>query len=106
MSTASPNLPSHSRLRETLQGVVAAAPAVLDDVRGAGLILGLKARVPNAELQAAFTAEGLLTVAAGDNVVRLVPPLIVTDADIDAALEMIRRGVRRCEPSLAQVAAK
>ena len=94
------------RLWRALQGVVAAAPAVLDDVRGAGLILGLKARVPNAELQAAFTAEGLLTVAAGDNVVRLVPPLIVTDADIDAALEMIRRGVRRCEPSLAQVAAK
>ena len=89
------------RLWRALQAVVADAPAVLQDVRGAGLILGLKARVPNTELQAAFTAEGLLTVAAGDNVVRLVPPLVLTDADIDAALDMIGRGVRRCQPAAA-----
>ncbi len=89
------------RLWHALQAVVADAPAVLEDVRGAGLILGLKARVPNTELQAAFTAEGLLTVAAGDNVVRLVPPLVLTDADIDAALDMIGRGVRRCQSAAA-----
>ena len=94
------------RLWHALEKVVAAAPMVLEDVRGAGLILGLKARVPNTELQAAFTAEGLLAVAAGDNVVRLVPPLVLTDADIDAALEMIGRGVRRCQPAPAQVAAQ
>ena len=92
------------RLWRALEEVVADAPLVLEDVRGAGLILGLKARVPNTELQAAFTAEGLLTVAAGDNVVRLVPPLVLTDADIDAALEMIGRGVRRCQPATAQAA--
>ena len=51
-------------------------------------------------------AEGLLSVAAGDNVVRLVPPLVITDADIDAAVEMIRRGARRCLPSPVSVAAK
>ncbi len=89
-----------------LEAVVADYPSVLADVRGAGLILGLKAVVPNGELQNAFTAEGLLTVAAGDNVVRLVPPLVLTDADCDAAVEMIRRGARRCLPAPVSVAAK
>ncbi len=94
------------RLWFALEQVVREHPDVLEDVRGAGLILGLKARVPNTELQAAFTAEGLLTVAAGDNVVRLVPPLVITDADVDGAVEMIRRGARRCQPSAMADAAK
>ncbi len=81
-------------------------PAVFEEARGAGLILGLKCRVPNTEVQDAFTAEGLLSVGAGDNVVRLVPPLVVTDADIDTAVEMIRRGGRRVTPALSSVAAK
>ena len=50
--------------------------------RGTGLIQGLKCVVPAADVQAAFTAEGLLSVVAGENVVRLVPPLVVTDADL------------------------
>ncbi len=94
------------RLWFALEQVVREYPTVLEDVRGAGLILGLKAVVPNGELQAAFTAEGLLTVAAGDNVVRLVPPLVITDADVDTAIEMIRRGARRCMPSQMADAAK
>ncbi len=89
-----------------LEAVVAEHPTVLAEVRGAGLILGLKGVVPNTELQNAFTAEGLLTVAAGDNVVRLVPPLVLTDADCDAAVEMIRRGARRCLPTPVAAAAK
>ena len=94
------------RLWFALEQVVAEYPAVLQDVRGAGLILGLKAVVPNGDLQAAFMAEGLLTVAAGDNVVRLVPPLVLTDADVDTAVEMIRRGTRRCLPTPMAAAAK
>ncbi len=89
-----------------LDAVVAEYPSVLTEVRGAGLILGLKGVVPNTELQDAFTAEGLLTVAAGDNVVRLVPPLVLTDADCDAAVDMIRCGVRRCLPTPFSAAAK
>ena len=81
-------------------------PDVFEDVRGAGLMLGLKCRVPCADVQQAFTAEGLLTVMAGDNVVRLVPPLVITDEDITAALGMIARGARRCRPTAAQMAAK
>ncbi len=94
------------RLWFALEQVVAEYPSVLQDVRGAGLILGLKAVVPNGDLQAAFMAEGLLTVAAGDNVVRLVPPLVLTDADVDTAVEMIRRGARRCLPTPMAAAAK
>jgi len=94
------------RLWFLLEDVVREYPDVLEDVRGAGLILGLKGRVPNSELQNAFTAEGMLSVAAGDNVVRLVPPLVITDADIDTAVEMIRRGARRCQPSDMSAAAK
>ncbi len=93
-------------LWSALEAVVAEYPTVLTEVRGAGLILGLKGVVPNTELQNAFTAEGLLTVAAGDNVVRLVPPLVLTDADCEAAVEMIRRGARRCLPTPASAAAK
>jgi len=89
-----------------LQDVVASEPDVFETVRGAGLMVGLKCRVPNTTVQEAFTAEGLLTVAAGDNTVRLVPPLVVTDADIADAIAMIRRGARRARPSPAQAAAK
>ncbi len=94
------------RLWSMLGQVVQEYPTVLEEVRGAGLILGLKSRVPNGELQEAFAAEGMLSVAAGENVVRLVPPLVLTDADIDAGVEMIRRGARRCQPSAMAAAAK
>ena len=93
-------------LWDKLEAVVADYPHVVSEVRGAGLILGLKAEVPNTELQDAMLAEGLLAVAAGDNVLRLVPPLVITDADIDDAVAMIRLAVRRCQPATLHVAAK
>ncbi len=93
-------------LWEALGALVEDEPEVFCGVRGAGLMQGLRCVVPNGEVQAAFTAEGLLTVAAGDNVLRLVPPLVVSDADIAEAVEMMRRGARRVRPSQARVAAK
>ncbi len=93
-------------LWEGLQAIVAAEPTVFELVRGAGLMVGLKCRVPNTTVQDAFMQEGLLSVAAGDNTVRLVPPLVITDADIAEALAMIERGARRVRPSAAQAAAK
>jgi acetylornithine/N-succinyldiaminopimelate aminotransferase len=86
--------------------VAAEFPEVFEDARGAGLLLGLKCVVPNTEVQSAFVAEGLLSVGAGDNVLRFAPPLIVSDDEIGEALEMMRRGARRCLPSAAKVAAK
>lgn len=93
-------------LRAGLTDLVARHKDVFDDVRGTGLILGLHCTVPNTEAQLAFMAEGLLTVAAGENVVRLVPPLVITDEDIDTALEMLDRGARRCLSSDVKAAAK
>jgi acetylornithine/N-succinyldiaminopimelate aminotransferase len=89
-----------------LEGVVADYPQVFDQVRGAGLILGLKCVVPQGEVADAMMAEGLLVVAAGENVIRLVPPLVITDSDCTDAIEMIRRAARRCLPSNARIAAK
>jgi acetylornithine/N-succinyldiaminopimelate aminotransferase len=77
------------RLRAGLERAVERHPKALEGVRGLGLLLGLKAKVPQNDLIEALRARGLLTVGAGDNVVRFVPPLIVTDAEIDEALGLL-----------------
>ena len=60
-------------------------PGVIAEVRGEGLLLGLVAACPNGELVEALRAEKLLAVAAGDNVVRLLPPLIIDEPEIAEA---------------------
>ena len=74
-----------SRLKQRLAAIADEHDEIIEDVRGHGLMLGLKCRVPNQKLLAALRAEKLLTVQAGDNVVRFLPPLIVTEAEIDEA---------------------
>ncbi len=69
-------------LQAGLARLVAGWPDVFAGVRGRGLMLGLDCVLPNAAVQKACVAEGLLVVAAGENVLRLVPPLIVTESDI------------------------
>lgn len=78
-------------LRRRLDDLVARHPRVLADCRGLGLMLGLRCVVPAAELGAALLAEGLLTVPAGDNVVRLLPPLIIEPAHGEEAVGIIDR---------------
>ena len=65
--------------------------------QGAGLLLGLRLgeSVTNTALQAKAVSEGLLTVAAGMNVLRLAPPLIVTEAECDEALALLDRALLR-----------
>jgi acetylornithine/N-succinyldiaminopimelate aminotransferase len=89
-----------------LLALCARYPTVFLGARGAGLICGLHCAVPNTEVQNAALAEGLLTVAAGDNVLRLVPPLIIGRAECDEALALLDRTARRVMPALEQVAAK
>ena len=74
-----------SRLKQRLAAIADEHDEIIEDVRGQGLMLGLKCKVPNQKLLAALRAEKLLTVQAGDNVVRFLPPLIVTEAEIDEA---------------------
>jgi acetylornithine/N-succinyldiaminopimelate aminotransferase len=85
-----------ARLRAGLLRLVADHPGVFEEVRGLGLMLGLKCRVLNSSVQQACMEEGLLTVAAGDNALRLVPPLVVTDADCDEALLRLHRAANAC----------
>jgi len=74
-----------------VNALIAEFPGIFAESRGRGLMQGIKCVIPAGQVQVAFTGEGLMTVTAGENVVRLVPPLVVTDADIEAALGMMRR---------------
>ena len=65
--------------RQRLAEIKDRYPTMIAEVRGEGLLLGLRCVVPNGQLVDALRDEHLLAVAAGDNVVRLVPPLIVSD---------------------------
>ena len=60
-------------------------PDVIGEVRGKGLLLGLRTVVPNGDFVAVARAQKLLTIPAGDNVVRLMPPLIITEAEVGEA---------------------
>ena len=75
-------------------------PDLFEDARGAGLLLGLKCVVPAGDFQSACTAAGLLTVTAGDNVVRLAPPLVVTDEDIETSLDRLRQAALHCRAAI------
>jgi acetylornithine/N-succinyldiaminopimelate aminotransferase len=66
-------------------------PTVFTEVRGMGLLCGLKCAVPNTAAQAAALSQNLLTVAAGDNVLRLIPPLIIGQTECDEALARLAR---------------
>jgi len=72
-------------------------PAVICELRGEGLLLGLRTSVPNGEFVAALRAENMLAAAAGDNVVRMLPPLVVTEADLGEAIQRIDRAATRIE---------
>jgi acetylornithine/N-succinyldiaminopimelate aminotransferase len=79
-------------------------PAVIAEVRGEGLLLGLAANVPNGELVAACRAEGLLTAGAGENVVRLLPPLIAGETEVTEAMVRLDAACVRIESALAEQA--
>jgi acetylornithine/N-succinyldiaminopimelate aminotransferase len=64
-------------------------PTVIEEIRGSGLMMGIKCRVPNTEFQACALDHKVLTIAAGDNVIRLIPPLVITDADIAEAINKL-----------------
>jgi acetylornithine/N-succinyldiaminopimelate aminotransferase len=87
-------------LRQKLEGLVAAHPDVFDHVRGSGLMLGLKCKVTNTEVVKAGYAAHLLTVPAGDNVIRLLPPLTITDEEITEAVARLDQAATVVEGTL------
>ena len=76
-------------LRQGLEGLVASHPDVFEEVRGAGLMLGLKCKPAAADVVKAAYAQNLLTVPAADNVVRLLPALNIAEEDISEALSRL-----------------
>ena len=73
-------------MRQKLEGLIAAHPDVFESVRGAGLMLGLKCKAPNTDIVTAGYAHEVITVPAADNVIRLLPPLTITDEEIAQAI--------------------
>jgi acetylornithine/N-succinyldiaminopimelate aminotransferase len=73
-------------LKQRLASVADSHPGIVAEVRGEGLLVGIRCIAPAAEVVAALRDNGLLSAAASDNVVRLLPPLIVTAAEIDEAV--------------------
>jgi len=86
-------------LQERLGDLVERHGAVFDQVRGVGLLLGLHCAVPQGEVIATLRRLGLLVVAAGDNVIRLLPPLIIEPHHIDEALTLLERAAVELTPA-------
>jgi acetylornithine/N-succinyldiaminopimelate aminotransferase len=82
-------------LKQKLAEIKDRYPAVIAEVRGEGLLIGLRAVVPSADLVDELRAEKMITVAAGDNVVRLLPPLIVSEDEVAEAVRRIDRACAR-----------
>ncbi|MFQ5985659.1 MAG: aspartate aminotransferase family protein [Alphaproteobacteria bacterium] len=78
-------------LRKRLEAVVRTYPRVLEEVRGLGLMLGLKCRCPHRQMAERLRAHGLLTAPADDNVVRFLPPMIIEERHIDEAVSCLGR---------------
>jgi acetylornithine/N-succinyldiaminopimelate aminotransferase len=77
------------RLKQGLAGLADEHSEIIAEVRGQGLMMGLQCKPQNVELVAALRERGMLTVPAGDNVVRLLPPLIIGDEEVDLATRTI-----------------
>ena len=88
-------------LKQGLAAIADEFPDVVEGIRGIGLLLGLKCKQSNIKVNGALRDEKLLAAPAGDNVLRLLPPLTVTDEEIRIALDRIRAGAK----SLSQPAA-
>jgi acetylornithine/N-succinyldiaminopimelate aminotransferase len=80
-------------------------PSIIEEIRGEGLLLGIRTKVANTDFAAAARAEKLLTIPAGDNVVRLLPPLVITEADLAEGIERLDRACRALEASARKGAA-
>ncbi len=69
--------------------------SVIAEVRGEGLLIGLRMVPQASEMVDELRAEKMITVAAGDNVVRLLPPLIIGEKEIAEAIGCIDRACAR-----------
>ena len=81
--------------RDGLARLIGQYAGIIADLRGEGLLIGLGLHIPQTDFAAALLAEGVLSVNAGDNVVRLLPPLVATMEDYGEALVLISQALRK-----------
>ena len=86
-------------MRQRLEGLVSEHPEVFEEVRGTGLMLGLKCKALNSDVVAAGYAHQLITVPAADNVIRLLPPLTISDDEIIEAVSRLDAIARSLTPA-------
>ncbi|WP_424979230.1 aspartate aminotransferase family protein [Leisingera sp. S232] len=84
-------------LRQKLEGLSADHPEIFEEVRGSGLMLGLKCKAANIDVVNAGYDNALITVPAADNVIRLLPPLTLTDEDIAEAVNRLDKTAAQIE---------
>jgi acetylornithine/N-succinyldiaminopimelate aminotransferase len=88
-------------LKQKLAALKDMYPDVIEDIRGSGLMMGIKCKVANTAFVAAVIAEKMLVIGAGDNVVRLLPPLIVNEVDISEAVSKLERACKSFKSKVA-----
>ncbi len=88
-------------LRQKLEGLIADHPEVFEEVRGSGLMLGLKCKPTNIDVVNAGYDNEVITVPAADNVIRLLPPLTLTEDDIAQALIRLEKTAAQVENAMA-----
>ncbi|MBD3845490.1 aspartate aminotransferase family protein [Bosea sp. SSUT16] len=94
------------RLKQSLAELKDRHPDIIAEIRGEGLMLGLKLHTLNTDFVNEARAQGLLVVGAGDNVVRLLPPLIITEADVTEAVSRLDKAASAVEATLKRPAAE
>ena len=88
------------RLRQRLEGLVASHPDVFVSVRGSGLMLGIECEVTNLDVVNAGYDQQVLTVPGGANVIRLLPPLNISNDEIDEAVVRLDKAATAIEATL------
>ena len=89
-----------------MQGLIRLVDRYVDvfaDVRGLGLMLGLKCKIPNTKVLHACYDQNLITVPAADNIIRLLPPLNISDYEINEAIERLGKAAQVCASKLKEV---
>ena len=81
--------------RQGLASLADRFPEIIEEIRGDGLMLGIKAKIPSADLLKAIRAERLLAVPAGENVIRLLPPLVTTAEEAREGLSRLERAAEQ-----------
>ena len=89
-----------------LDKIAAEVPSLFEVARGMGLLRGIKCRVPVGQVQAACLSEGLMAITAGENTLRIAPPLVITEGDLDQAVAMLRRAAAKVAAEATKAAAQ